>query len=60
MKICLVCAELFHGDRRMDRRTDRLDEANSLFRNIANAPKKWNRFYETFASQLVSLNILRK
>jgi len=35
MKIHQVGAELFHADGR----TDRHDEANSLFRNFANAPK---------------------
>jgi hypothetical protein len=36
MKICLMGAELFHADSR----TGRHDEANSRFRNFANAPKK--------------------
>jgi 2,4-dienoyl-CoA reductase-like NADH-dependent reductase (Old Yellow Enzyme family) len=44
MKIGLVRAELFQADgqtdRRTDEQTDRHDEANSHFRNIANALKK--------------------
>ena len=36
-------AELFHGERRteeQDRRTDKHDEGNRLFRNFANVTKK--------------------
>jgi len=36
MKICLLGVELLHAGRR----TDRHDEANSLFRNFANAREK--------------------
>jgi hypothetical protein len=38
MKIRPVGAEMFHADRRAEGRTDRHDEANSRFRNFANAP----------------------
>jgi hypothetical protein len=53
MKILPVAVELFHAERRMDRRTDRetADRQTDMtklivaFRNIANAPKnitkKW-------------------
>jgi hypothetical protein len=43
MKIRQVGTELFHEDRRTDRRKegnrDRHDETNSRFRNIVNAPE---------------------
>jgi len=39
MKTSLVGAELFHADRRNDRRTD-MTKIIVAFRNYANAPKK--------------------
>jgi len=39
MKIRPVGAQLFHADRCTDGQTDRHDEANRHFRNIANALK---------------------
>ena len=45
MKICPVGAEFFHADRQPNRRTDRHDEANSWFRNFANAPKNRYTFH---------------
>jgi hypothetical protein len=40
MKICQVRTELFHADGRTAGQTDKHDEANSCFRNVANKPKK--------------------
>jgi hypothetical protein len=39
MKILPFEAELFYGDGRTNGQTERHDEANSPFRNFANAPK---------------------
>jgi len=45
MKVVEVGAELFHADRRADRRTDVHDEANSrFFCNFANSPKTSDSF----------------
>jgi len=41
MKIRPVGTELLHADRRTVRQTDGHDEANTCFRNLANALKKW-------------------
>ena len=56
MKIHLVVAELFHADERRDGRTERHDEASSLFRNFAKAPKK-NASTDTASASLSAVNI---
>ena len=44
MKIRPVEVELFYADSRMDRRTDRHDEANGRFGNFSNALKTaWHK-----------------
>jgi hypothetical protein len=40
MKIRLLRAELFHADRRTDRRADQHDEAQNCFRNFAKGAQK--------------------
>ena len=54
MKIRPVGAELFHEDGQ----TDRHDEANSRFRNLANAPKNWK--YNTTSKYAFCVKTIRK